>query len=310
MTEPPPRRPQGPYPPPGGYGPPGSGGRGWPEHGGGPPPVPRHPGPPYGRPQGPLPGNPPGPRARQPQGAPQVPSQAPAAGGVRPPVAAGMPPAPSRRRSPGKIVAIVVVALVVLGVGGFAVWKGLGGQSSNGAVDAGSNDPAGSAGLGGSGAAAGSPLSCSLVAAGDVAAVLGGEGWTVIDAGATVTRAYDSRVLAGVATSCVATDAGNEKLARIARYQGGDAAARFAEEKQKASRGGRDGPYLGADVQAGDQAFCTTGSKTLTAGSSAGALVRRGDTLVYVSTTAAGEGASDKANCDLSLRLIDKVHPR
>ena len=46
------------------------------------------------------------------------------------------------------------------------------------------------------------------------------------------------------------------------RYQGGDAAVRFAEEKQKASRGGADGPYLGKDVQAGDEAFCTTGSKT------------------------------------------------
>lgn len=113
-------------------------------------------------------------------------------------------------------------------------------------------------------------------------------------------------MLAGVPTSCVATDALNAKLARIARYQGGDAAARFAEEKQKASRGGADGPYLDKGVQAGDEAFCTTGSKTITAGSSAGALVHSGDTLVYVSTT--GEGADAAANCDLSLKLVERVH--
>ena len=46
--------------------------------------------------------------------------------------------------------------------------------------------------------------------------------------------------------------------------------------------------YLGKDVQAGDEAFCTTGDLL----SSAGALVRRGDTLIYVSTTAAGDGAA------------------
>jgi hypothetical protein len=146
------------------------------------------------------------------------------------------------------------------------------------------------------------------VASEDVAAVLSGDGWTVLDVGPVVTRAYDSRVLAGVPTSCAATDSLNEKLARIARYQGSDAAARFAEEKQKAARGSDEGPYLGKDVQAGDEAFCTTGSKTATAGSSAGALVRRGDTLVYVSTNAAGENADDAANCDLSLHLVEKVH--
>lgn len=196
----------------------------------------------------------------------------------------------------------MVVALVVLGAGGFVLWRTVGGQGSSGGVAAGSGASDGSA------ATAGATPSCSLVAAEDVSAVLGGEGWTVLDVGSGVFRVYDSRVLAGVPTACAATDPLNAKLARIARYQGSDAAARFAEEKQKAARGGSDGPYLGKDVQAGDEAFCTTGNKTATAGSSAGALVRRGDTLVYVSTTAAGEGADDSANCDLSLRLIEKVH--
>jgi hypothetical protein len=200
---------------------------------------------------------------------------------------------------------MVVVALVVLGVGGFAVWKTIGSQGSSEGVTAGpvsSSAPDGSAGANG----AASP--CSLVASQDVVTALGGEGWTILDVGSTVTRAYDSRVLQGVPTSCLATDSGNERLARIARYQGADASARFAEEKQKASRGDAKGPYLGKEVQAGDEAFCTTGSKTTTAGSSAGALVRSGDTLVYVSTTAAGDGAGDGAKCDVSLRLIEKVH--
>jgi hypothetical protein len=213
-----------------------------------------------------------------------------------------VPPSPPRKSSTGKIVAIVVVALVVLGVGGFALWKTFGAQSSSAGVAAGSNGSDGSAGTNDA------PSSCSLVATEDVAAVFGGEGWTVLDSGSGVLRAYDSRVLAGVSASCIATDSLNAKLARIARYQGSDAAARFAEEKQKASHGGEDGPYLGKDVQAGEEAFCTTGSKTITAGSSSGVLVRRGDTLVYVSTTAAGESADDSANCDLSVKLIEKVH--
>ena len=201
----------------------------------------------------------------------------------------------------------MVVALVVLGAGGFVLWKTVLAPSSSAspALTSGATDPSGADGSASTDSAV---PSCSLVASEDVAAVLGGEGWTVLDSGPTVLKAYDSRVLAGVPTSCAATDSANSKLARIARYQGSDAAARFADEKQKAARGGDDGPYLGKDVQAGDEAFCTTGSKTLTAGSSAGALVRTGDTLVYVSTTAAGEGADASANCDLSLKLIPKVH--
>ena len=199
----------------------------------------------------------------------------------------------------------MVVALLVLGVGGYFGWKTLGGQSSSTGLAAGTDGSSGSSGAAATDSAA---LSCSLVATQDVAAVLGGEGWTVLDTGAIVQRVYDSRVLAGVPTSCSATNSDNSKLARIARYQGGDAAAKFAEEKQKALSGGDKGPYLGKEVQAGDEAFCTTGNKTLTAGSSAGALVRSGDTLVYVSTTAAGEAPDDSANCDLSLKLIEKVH--
>jgi len=163
--------------------------------------------------------------------------------------------------------------LVVLGLGGFAAWKFVGPGASNAAATA----PAASDGANGAAGAAGS---CSLVSDDDIAAVLGNEGWTALDTGAAVGRVYDSRLLSGVPKSCWVTDSLNEKLSRVARYDGGDAAARFAAEKQKA----QSGAFLAKDVQAGDEAFCTTPGQS---SSAAGALVRRGDTLVYVGTTAA-----------------------
>ena len=119
------------------------------------------------------------------------------------------------------------------------------------------------------------------------------------------------------------------RLARVARYSGGDAAARFAKEKTAAQGTTEDrgnglsvstDAYFAGDAVAGDQAFCTSGDAL----GSAGALVRRGDTLIYVSTTAAGDGASaipqigvddsgrisfatDKANCDKAVALAAKV---
>ena len=84
-------------------------------------------------------------------------------------------------------------------------------------------------------------------------------------------------------------------------------------------------PYYNKDVSAGDEAFCTRGDFA----GSAGVLVRRGNVLVYVSTTAAGQGAgqvpdiqfptdstsptagisfgTDDANCDLAVALAARV---
>ena len=210
------------------------------------------------------------------------------------------------------IVAVVLVALLALG--GFVVWRVVSGI-------------AGSVG----GLAAGAGTECSVVSTADVNAALGGE-WTVFQLGAlgsVAGPAMDSRVLADAPTTCWASQDPDGKLTRIARYQGADAAARFAAEKTKAKGSTVDKGngvslstegYLGKDVQAGDEAFCTTGDAL----SSAGALVRRGDTLVYVSTTAAGNGAgavpdidigsgnqlgfaTDDANCALAVRLVASV---
>lgn len=266
------------------------------------PPVPYRP--PGSYPPGPY-GPPPGAWGPPPQGPPP---------GHRPPPY-GPPPGPPRKSSAGKIVAIVIIVLVaLLALGGFFVWRAVSGI-------------VGSVG----GLADGASAECSAVSTADVNATLGGE-WTVFQLGGLSSiagPALDSRVLPDAPTTCWASEDKDGKLTRIARYQGGDAAARFAAEKDKAKGVTVDKGnglsvstegYLGKDVQAGDEAFCTTGDPL----SSAGALVRRGDTLVYVSTTAAGNGAAavpdinlgsgnqvgfatDDANCALAVKLIAAV---
>jgi hypothetical protein len=183
---------------------------------------------------------------------------------------------------------------------------------------------------------------CSAVATADVDAVLGGR-YEVLQLGGALgdlaAPALDSRVLAAAEVSCWAVESGADaagRLARVARHEGADAAAVFAAEKRAAmgtteDRGGgisvSTQDYFNKEVQAGDEAFCTSGDFL----GSAGALVRRGNVLVYVSTTAAGAGAgaapdirfptdtsdpaspngitfgTDDANCDLAVRLAAKV---
>ncbi len=256
----------------------------------------------------------------QPYGHPGAPGGygPPPMGPPQQPFAPGPPPLPPKKSSAGKIIAIIAIVLVaLLAVGGFFVYRAVSGVVNS---------------VGG--LANGASAECSAVSTQDVGAVLGGD-WTVFQLGGLSSIAgpvLDSRVLPDAPTSCWATQDKDGKLARIARYQGADAAAMFAAEKQKAKGTTTDQgnglsvsseSYLGKDVQAGDEAFCTTGDNL----ASAGALVRRGDTLVYVSTTAAGGGASsvpdinvggsttdqvsfgtDDANCALAVKLIEKVH--
>lgn len=230
----------------------------------------------------------------------------------------GAPPPEPPRRGPGRaliVVAVVVVALVVLG--GIALNRlvtGIG-ESVGGLA-------------GGTG--------CDAVSTDAVDSALGGS-YEVIQLGGLTGIAapvLDSRVLADVPT-CWAVESGDTggRLARIARYSGSDAAERFAAERAAAmgtteDRGGglsvSTSAYFNKDVRAGDEAFCTTGDFT----ASAGVLLRTGDLLVYVSTTAAGDGAgavpdiefdqaggpsdavrfgTDEANCDLAVALAGQV---
>ncbi|ODU19268.1 MAG: hypothetical protein ABT15_29735 [Pseudonocardia sp. SCN 73-27] len=232
------------------------------------------------------------------------------------------PPAPPRKSNTGKIVAIVVVVLVVLiGAGGFFAYRAVTGLAA-----------------GVTGGAAGAGGDCPAVSKDDVDSVLGGN-FDVISMGGVGSFAapiLDSRVLPDAET-CWAVQSGQGdtdlgKLARVARYSGSDAPARFQAELTTAKGTSEDrgngitvssSAYFAKSVQAGDEAFCTTGDGT----SAAGALVRRGDLLVYVSTTAGSEGgvpqiqfdpdaepgaavgfASDAANCDLAVKLAEKVH--
>ncbi len=213
-----------------------------------------------------------------------------------PPNAAGSPPPPlqppKKKGKGGRIALIVVgVVLVVLVGGGYLAYRALSGFVS---------DVTGGASPAGAGAG------CSFVTAEDVDGALGGT-YELVELGGLggfAGVALDSRVL-GQAPTCWGVDQADGKLVRIARYEGADAADVFATEKQTAQGGSEDQGngvsvstqgYLGEDVQAGDEAFCTTGDGT----TAAGALVRTGDRLVYVSTTAAGQGAESAPEIDLS----------
>lgn len=181
---------------------------------------------------------------------------------------------------------------------------------------------------------------CTAVTTDDVNIALGGT-YEVIQLdgaiGGLTAPVLDSRVLADAEVTCWAVEAGEAetggRLARIARHEGTDAAQRFVAERTAAmgtteDRGGglsvSSSGYFNKDVAAGDEAFCTSGDFL----GSAGVLVRRGNVLVYVSTTAAGEGAgaapdveipsapspgagltfgTDDDNCDLAVALAARV---
>jgi len=227
------------------------------------------------------------------------------------------PPAP-RRRGPGRVLLVVGAVVVALAV--------LGGIALNRLVT----------GIGESVGGLAASTDCDAVSTDAVDGALGGR-YDVVQLGGPAGAAgpvLDSRVLADAPT-CWAVESGDTggRLARIARYSGPDANERFAAERTAAMGGSEDlgdglsvstAAYFNRDVAAGDEAFCTTGDFI----ASAGALVRTGDLLVYVSTTAAGGGAgavpdiefdpaggasdairfgTDDANCELALALAAQV---
>ncbi len=125
--------------------------------------------------------------------------------------------------------------------------------------------------------------------------------------------ATDTRVLAD-ADTCIVVNSGDNStsLARMARYQGSDVSAKFASEKAVADGTSEDrGNGLSVETESyisdepvtvGDEGFCTTPTFT----GSSGVLVRKGNTLVYVSL---GTGASSTGTdtCAQAQQLAEKI---
>jgi hypothetical protein len=136
--------------------------------------------------------------------------------------------------------------------------------------------------------------------------------------------ALDTRVLRD-APSCMVTPGKDSKigLSRVAKLDSGDAKATFAKELTNAKGVSSDqgngltvssDAYLSEEaVSLGDEGFCTLSFIT----GSSGALVRKGNTLVYVSvsptTTQAqdasntGLGEIDATNCTVAQRVAKAV---
>lgn len=115
---------------------------------------------------------------------------------------------------------------------------------------------------------------------------------------ATLGLVLDKRVLPD-AEDCWITADSETPTGRLARYVGADAAQVYATERQKAEptsedQGGgitleNEGYFAGDVDDLGDEAFCTGLSPAIMSG----VLVRRGDTLVYVSLSGPADGPPD-----------------
>ncbi|MBI2704461.1 MAG: hypothetical protein HYX32_04115 [Actinobacteria bacterium] len=262
----------------------------------------------YQAPTAPQPAAPPPPAAPAPMAPP--PQMAP------PPVGGpGYAPPPAKKGGKGCLIALIVVLVLLFG-GAAAAYVGLrwvGNQVDNGNAFG--------------------KTECDAISTQELNSTLGGK-YEVIQLGGITNiagAATDTRIIPD-ATSCLATQqatngTGGQNV-RIARYEGGDAATRFQTEKTKAKgttedRGGglsvESSSYFNKDVQAGDEAFCTTSDLAL----SSGAFVRKGNVLIYVSmmgsdslpsfdSTPSGQTPTvkftgDDKNCELAQKVIEKI---
>lgn len=144
---------------------------------------------------------------------------------------------------------------------------------------------------------------CSIVSTAQLQTVLGSDAQAAPLSGlanSTIGATLDKRILpnadncwVGAGTSPDSTQTSGA-FGRIAKYSGGDASSVFAQEKSKADAGG----YLAADVPgAGDEAFCTGWSDY----PATGALVRKGNDLVYVSFLIGENFTFDQASGDTGI---------
>jgi len=203
----------------------------------------------------------------------------------------GSPPfgAPAKRGiSSGVKAALIIGLALVLGLGGCAVAASVLIARSTKKVDSFANPLPALAGVTG----------CPLLSDRTAARVFGGEMTLIPLHGfpAIAGVALDNRVLPD-ADSCMFApkDSAHGRIGRVARYKGADAVTVFANEVAKAKgltqeHGNGNGTnvpsdaYYGKTVELDDEAFCTTaGASPLS-----GVLVRKGDTLVYVSLLPSG----------------------
>jgi hypothetical protein len=146
--------------------------------------------------------------------------------------------------------------------------------------------------LGGDGSgSSGIDAQCPFLSDADARTLFGGSADAIELSGlsdAAIGFVIDKRVLS-TAPDCWVNDGDKAYIARIARYQGNDAASVFALERQAAEpasedQGGgitvtTDGYNAGEVSGLGDEAFCTGVLPT----GMAGVLVRQGDRVVYAS---------------------------
>jgi hypothetical protein len=205
-------------------------------------------------------------------------------GGGAPPGWNPQPVAPSNNNGCLKACLIVGVLLAILFFIGVAAIVFLGNQIVGSVVDS-----------------EGNLQSCPFVSNDELSEVLGPGTKALPLQGifdSTLGLILDKRVMPDD-EDCWITSDGANGTGRLARYQGPDAAAKFAAERQAAQptsedQGGgvklENEGYFGGDVSGfGDEAFCTG---VLNATMS-GVLVRQGDTLVYVSLLGGTDSVTD-----------------
>lgn len=160
------------------------------------------------------------------------------------------------------LVVLAIIAVIGLAIAGASIVGGLGIDSHGNVKD------------------------CSIVSSAQVQTVLGPETHAGPLSGLANTIggvALDKRVLPSAENCWIGSGSSpdssqvNGEFGRVARHSGGDASSAFDQARSAAQTGG----YFVMDVSgAGDQAFCTGWSEAYPG---TGALVRKGNDLVYVS---------------------------
>ncbi len=135
---------------------------------------------------------------------------------------------------------------------------------------------------------------CALISPADVQEILGREA-TALPLGGfvdvTVGQVLDKRLLPDASACWLLSDSGSSITGRLAREDGSG-----GELFQAARQDAQDGAFFAAELAFGDESFCTSATEF----GGAGALVRQGDRVAYVSLLNAGA-----ATCDLAGRLAE-----